>query len=44
MLAIKPFQELNSHTMRNTKTDLRGTEYKGMDWIQLAQDRDEWLL
>jgi hypothetical protein len=22
--------------------DLRGIEWSGMDWINLAQDRDQW--
>jgi hypothetical protein len=26
----------------NIKMDLRGTEWGGMDWIDLAQDRDQW--
>jgi hypothetical protein len=26
----------------NIKTDLRGIGWGGMDWIDLAQDRDEW--
>jgi hypothetical protein len=26
----------------NIKTDLRETEWGGMDWIDLAQDRDQW--
>jgi hypothetical protein len=24
------------------KLDLRGTGWDGMDWIDLAQDRDQW--
>jgi hypothetical protein len=24
------------------KMDLRETEWDGMDWIDLAQDRDQW--
>jgi hypothetical protein len=24
------------------KMDLRGIEYCGMDWIELAQNRDQW--
>jgi hypothetical protein len=23
--------------------DLRETEWEGLDWIHLAQDRDQWL-
>jgi hypothetical protein len=26
----------------NIKMDLQVVEYGGMDWIQLAQDRDRW--
>jgi hypothetical protein len=27
----------------NMKMDFRKVEWKGMDWIDLAQDRDRWL-
>jgi hypothetical protein len=27
----------------NIKTDLRGIEWVGMDWIYLAKDGDQWL-
>jgi hypothetical protein len=26
----------------NIKTDLRGVECGGIDWIELAQDMDQW--
>jgi hypothetical protein len=26
----------------NSKIDLRGIEWDGMDWIHLVQDRDKW--
>jgi hypothetical protein len=26
----------------NIKMDLRGIVWSGMDWIDLAQDRDQW--
>ena len=26
----------------NIKMDLQGVGYAGMDWIELAQDRDRW--
>ena len=26
----------------NVKVDLGEVEYEGMDWIELAQDRDRW--
>jgi hypothetical protein len=28
----------------NSKMDLRGIEWNGMDWIDLAQDSDQWKL
>jgi hypothetical protein len=28
--------------MDNMKVDLRETGWDGMDWIALAQDRDQW--
>jgi hypothetical protein len=28
--------------MNNNKTDVRETEWDGMDWIDLAEDRDLW--
>jgi hypothetical protein len=28
--------------MNNIKMDLRGTEWDGMDWLDVAQDRDQW--
>jgi hypothetical protein len=28
--------------MDNIKTDLRETGWDDMDWIDLAQDRDQW--
>jgi hypothetical protein len=27
----------------NIKMDLRGIELDGMDWIYLAQDKDQWM-
>jgi hypothetical protein len=27
----------------NIKMDLREIEWDGMDWIDLAQDRDQWM-
>jgi hypothetical protein len=27
----------------NIKIDLRETVWDGMDWIDLAQDRDQWM-
>jgi hypothetical protein len=31
-----------SRLENNIKTDLREIERAGMDWIDLAQDRDQW--
>jgi hypothetical protein len=28
--------------VNNIKLDLREKEWDGMDWIDLAQDRDQW--
>jgi hypothetical protein len=28
--------------MDNIKTDLREIEWDGVDWIDMAQDRDQW--
>jgi hypothetical protein len=28
--------------VNNIKMDLRDIEWDGMDWIDLAQDRDQW--
>jgi hypothetical protein len=28
--------------VENIKMDLRGIEWDGMDWIDLAQDREQW--
>jgi hypothetical protein len=28
--------------VNNIKIDLRGIMWNGMDWIDLAQDRDQW--
>jgi hypothetical protein len=28
--------------MDNIKMDLREIRWNGMDWIELAQDRDQW--
>jgi hypothetical protein len=30
------------HTLDNIKMELRETEWGMMDWIDLAQDRDQW--
>jgi hypothetical protein len=37
-------RQLRRHRRRweNVKLDLRETEWGGMGWINLAQDRDQW--
>jgi len=47
ILARKPEGKspLGRHRRRwedNIKIDLRETEWEGVDWIDLAQDRDQW--
>jgi hypothetical protein len=36
------FSFLILYTVDNIKMDLRETGWDGMDWIDLAQDRDQW--
>jgi hypothetical protein len=39
------YRQLDRPTSRwedNINMDLRGTEWGGMDWSHLAQDRDQW--
>jgi hypothetical protein len=38
-------RQLGSHNRRwedNIRTDLREIGWEGVDWIHLAQDRDQW--
>jgi hypothetical protein len=28
--------------LNNVRMDIRGIGWEGMDWIHLAQDRDQW--
>jgi hypothetical protein len=35
-------QNLCRGWVENIKMDLREIEWDGMDWIDLAQDRDQW--
>jgi hypothetical protein len=37
-----PLGRLRRRRMDNIKMDLREIEWDGMDWIDLAQDRDQW--
>jgi hypothetical protein len=38
----KTRREDTTRTLKNIKVDPREIEWGGMDWIQLAQDRDQW--
>jgi hypothetical protein len=38
----RPLGRLRRRWFGNVKTDLREIEWGGMDWIDLAQDRDQW--
>jgi hypothetical protein len=38
----KPLGKPRFRWMDNIKLYLRETEWDGMDWIDLAQDRDQW--
>ena len=38
----KPFGRLRCRWEDNIKMDLQEVGYWGMDWIELAQDRDRW--
>jgi hypothetical protein len=38
----KPLGRPRRRWVDNIKMDLRDTGWDGMDWIQLAQDRDQW--
>jgi hypothetical protein len=38
----RPLQRPRRKWVDNIKMDLRGIGWVGMDWIDLAQDRDEW--
>jgi hypothetical protein len=35
-------QKERDHWVDNIKMDLREIGWDGMDWIDLAQDRDQW--
>jgi hypothetical protein len=38
----RPLGRLKHRWMDNIKMDLRDTGWDGMDWIDMAQDRDQW--
>jgi hypothetical protein len=37
----EPVRRLRRRLENNIKMDFRETEWRGMDWINLAQDRDQ---
>jgi hypothetical protein len=37
-----PLRRSRCRWVDNIKMDLRETGWDGMDWIELAQDRDQW--
>jgi hypothetical protein len=38
----RPLERPRLRWVDNNKMDLRKTEWDGMDWIDLTQDRDQW--
>jgi hypothetical protein len=38
----RPLRRLRRRWEDNIKMDLREVGWRGMDWINLAQDRDRW--
>jgi hypothetical protein len=38
----RPLERPRRRWVDNIKMDLRGIRWGGMDWIDLAQDRDQW--
>jgi hypothetical protein len=38
----RPLGRPRSRWVNNIKMDLRETGWDGMDWIYIAQDRDQW--
>jgi hypothetical protein len=38
----RPLERPRRRWVDNIKMDLRETEWDGIDWIELAQDRDQW--
>jgi hypothetical protein len=39
----RPLEKPRRRWLNNIKIDLREIGWDGMDWIDLAQDRDQWL-
>jgi hypothetical protein len=42
--AVIPLGRPRSKWVDSIKIDLRAIEWDGMDWIDLAQDRDQWTV
>jgi hypothetical protein len=38
----RPLERARRRWVGNIKMDFREIEWDGMDWIELAQDRDQW--
>jgi hypothetical protein len=38
----RPLERPRRRWVGNIKMDLREIEWNGVDWIELAQDRDQW--
>jgi hypothetical protein len=38
----RPLRRPRRRWVDNIKTDLRNIGWDGVDWIELAQDRDQW--
>jgi hypothetical protein len=38
----RPLGRLRCRWVKNIKMDLRKIEWDGVDWIDMAQDRDQW--
>jgi hypothetical protein len=38
----RPLRRLRHRWVDNIKMNLRGIEWDGVDWIDLAEDRDSW--
>jgi hypothetical protein len=39
---LRPLGRPRRKWVKNIKMDLRDIEWDGMDWIDLAEDRDQW--